>query len=65
MMAMGELGRIINILYLVKQKLLDLPILYLSRYINKTKHNIIIYYNMFVIMVSGKHGCYLCWKRLS
>lgn len=36
----GRTGRIINILYLVKQKLLDLPILYLSRYIiqNKTKY---------------------------
>lgn len=33
----GRTGRIINILYLVKQKLLDLPILYLSRYINKNK----------------------------
>lgn len=29
----GRTGRIINILYLIKEKLLDLPILYLSRYI--------------------------------
>jgi Fic family protein len=33
----GRTGRIINILYLVKQGLLDAPILYLSRYINKNK----------------------------
>ena len=33
----GRTGRIINILYLVKQKLLDIPVLYLSRYINQTK----------------------------
>lgn len=33
----GRSGRILNILYLVYQKLLDLPILYLSAYIIKTK----------------------------
>ena len=33
----GRAGRIINILYLVKEGLLDLPILYLSRYINQHK----------------------------
>jgi Fic family protein len=33
----GRTGRIINILYLVKSGLLDLPILYLSRYIVRTK----------------------------
>jgi len=33
----GRTGRIINILYLVIQDLLDLPILYLSRYIIKNK----------------------------
>ncbi len=33
----GRTGRIINILYLVKNELLDLPILYLSRYIVRTK----------------------------
>jgi Fic family protein len=33
----GRTGRIINILYLVKQNLLKLPILYLSRYINQHK----------------------------
>ncbi len=33
----GRTGRIINILYLVKEGLLDTPILYLSRYISQTK----------------------------
>lgn len=33
----GRTGRIINILYLVKEGLLNLPILYLSRYINQHK----------------------------
>jgi Fic family protein len=39
----GRTGRIINILYLVKQGLLKIPILYLSRYINKNKAE---YYNL-------------------
>ena len=33
----GRTGRIINVLYLVTQRLLDLPVLYLSRYIVQTK----------------------------
>lgn len=33
----GRTGRIINILYLVYMKLLEIPVLYLSRYINKNK----------------------------
>lgn len=33
----GRTGRIINVLYLVSNGLLDLPILYLSRYITKNK----------------------------
>jgi Fic family protein len=33
----GRTGRIINILYLVKEDLLSIPILYLSRYINQNK----------------------------
>jgi len=33
----GRTGRIINILYMVKEELLQLPILYLSRYINQNK----------------------------
>lgn len=33
----GRTGRILNILYLVKEEMLELPILYLSRYINRNK----------------------------
>ncbi len=33
----GRTGRIINVLYLVRQGLLDIPVLYLSRYIMRTK----------------------------
>lgn len=33
----GRIGRIINVLYLTQQKLLDIPILYLSRYITAHK----------------------------
>lgn len=33
----GRTGRIINMLYLVQKKLLDIPVLYLSRYIVQTK----------------------------
>ena len=33
----GRIGRIINVLYLAQQKLLDIPILYISRYITKNK----------------------------
>ena len=33
----GRTGRILNVLYLVQQKLLDIPVLYLSRYIVRTK----------------------------
>lgn len=39
----GRTGRIINILYLVKEGLLKIPILYLSRYINQNKAD---YYNL-------------------
>lgn len=39
----GRTGRIINILYLIKCELLDLPILYLSRYVIKNKS---LYYQL-------------------
>ena len=35
----GRTGRIINILYLIQKNLLDLPVLYLSRYIIKHKNS--------------------------
>ncbi len=39
----GRIGRILNIVYLVQQGLLDAPVLYLSRYIN---HNKTQYYHL-------------------
>ncbi len=39
----GRTGRIINVLYLVKQGLLNIPILYLSRYINQHREQ---YYSL-------------------
>lgn len=39
----GRTGRIINILYLIQKQLLDLPVLYLSRYIIQNKND---YYNL-------------------
>jgi Fic family protein len=33
----GRLGRIINVLYLTQERLLDIPVLYLSRYITRNK----------------------------
>ena len=33
----GRLGRIVNVLYLTRQRLLDIPILYLSRFITSNK----------------------------
>jgi Fic family protein len=39
----GRTGRIINVLYLVKEHLLDIPILYLSRFINQNKN---VYYTL-------------------
>lgn len=39
----GRTGRIINVLYLVRQGLLDIPVLYLSRHIMRTKSD---YYHL-------------------
>ena len=41
----GRTGRILNILYLIINDLLDIPILYLSSYINETKSNYYKYLN--------------------
>ena len=52
----GRTGRILNILYLVKNQLLDLPILYLSRYIVKTKSD---YYRL--LQSVREHGDWADW----
>ena len=49
----GRTGRIINILYLVLQGLLDIPILYLSRYITKTKQSITKFCKMLEPKMTG------------
>lgn len=45
----GRTGRVLNILYLVQQKLLDSPILYLSRYIIRNKPD---YYRLLLDVTS-------------
>lgn len=52
----GRTGRVINILYLVEQKLLDLPILYLSRYINDNREQ----YYALLLDVTTK-GAWQAW----
>ena len=47
----GRTGRIINVLYLVLKKLLDIPILYLSKYIIKHKSE---YYKLLQEVESGE-----------
>lgn len=55
----GRTGRIINILYLVQQRLLDIPVLYLSRYIinNKAEY----YRHLQGIRTSGDYEKWLIW----
>ena len=52
----GRTGRIINILYLVQKGLLDIPVLYLSRYIIKNK---IEYYRH--LQALREHGDWNRW----
>lgn len=52
----GRTGRIINVLYLVAKELLDLPILYLSRYIISNKSE---YYRL--IQVVRENGDWESW----
>jgi Fic family protein len=52
----GRTGRVINILYLIEQDLLDLPILYLSRYINERRSD---YYRL--LLQVTKEGAWEEW----
>lgn len=55
----GRTGRIINILYLVQQGLQDVPVLYLSRYINRNKAD---YYRLLQsVRESGQWEEWLLW----
>lgn len=58
----GRTGRIINILYLVLNELIDLPILYLSKYIIQHKAD---YYNLLEQRIHGRNGFYLCLTQLN
>ena len=55
----GRAGRVINVLYLIKQDLLSLPVLYLSRYINQHKQGTTVYCKQCVQTMTGKRGYYL------
>jgi Fic family protein len=48
----GRTGRVLNLLFLVEQELLDIPILYLSRYINEHRQD---YYRL-LLAVTAKGG---------
>jgi Fic family protein len=52
----GRTGRVINVLYLIKQNLLSLPVLYLSRYINQHKQE---YYRL--LQVVRTHNDWEIW----
>jgi Fic family protein len=52
----GRTGRILNLLMLQKDGLLDLPVLYLSRYITTTKNQ---YYML--LQSTREHGDWLAW----
>lgn len=55
----GRTGRIINILYLVQQCLQDMPVLYLSRYINRHKAD---YYRLLQnVRDTGDWEAWLLW----
>ncbi|MDH5823331.1 Fic/DOC family N-terminal domain-containing protein [Luteimonas sp. RD2P54] len=59
----GRTGRIINVLYLVKEGLLDIPVLYLSRHIVRTKPD---YYRLLrpsATKMRGRIGCSTCSTR--
>jgi Fic family protein len=49
----GRTGRIVNILYLVQQGLLKIPVLYLSRYINQNKAE---YYRLLQAVRTNQNG---------
>jgi Fic family protein len=55
----GRTGRILNTLYLIDKKLLDLPILYLSRYINE--HRAEYYDRLLAVTTSGAWEAWLVY----
>jgi Fic family protein len=57
----GRIGRIINVLYLTKVGLLEIPILYLSRYITTLRLIIIAYSKRSVTTAPGNRGFSTCF----
>ncbi len=55
----GRTGRIINILYLVQQQLLDIPVLYLSKYIIQNKSE--YYKHLQSVRTSKDYESWLIW----
>jgi len=55
----GRTGRIINILYLVQQQLLDIPVLYLSKYIIQYKSD--YYKHLQSIRTTNDYESWLVW----
>lgn len=55
----GRTGRILNTLYLIDKKLLDLPILYLSRYINENRRE--YYDRLLAVTTSGAWESWLLY----
>lgn len=60
----GRTGRIINILYLVEQRLLDIPVLYLSRYITERKADYYAGLRGSPKTTTGRPGTYTCSRPL-
>jgi Fic/DOC family. len=58
----GRTGRILNLLILQREGLLDLPVLYLSRYITSTKTNITACCNRLGKAMIGSSGASISLK---
>jgi Fic family protein len=61
----GRTGRIVNVLYLVKEGLLDIPVLYLSSTSCSPRQTTTACCKPCATEDPGKTGCCTCWKRLS
>ena len=57
----GRTGRILNLLYLVNEGLLDLPVLYLSKYIINNKDE--YYFHLQNVRTSGAEGIKSSWEN--
>jgi Fic family protein len=55
----GRTGRVLNLLYMIEQKLLDTPVLYLSRYI--IEHRIDYYQHLLYVTTEQKWEDWICY----